>query len=111
MKIRKDSTINPFSELAQEEILNKLEEDSLFRWFANAKIKQEDSYKTKKIYFNRDNGFAWFDDIRGTHTRIFGKLEKENWYKFSHLLPIRIMSIYVDSTNNVHRFDVNLASY
>lgn len=112
MKVKNDSTINPFSDLTQEEILNKLEEDSLFRWFANAKLKQGDTYENKKVYFNRDNGFTWLDDISGTRTRVFGNLEKANWYKFSHLVtyPYYIY-IYVDSINNLHRFDVNLGNY
>jgi hypothetical protein len=112
MKIKKDSTINPFSDLSQEEILNKLEEDSLFRWFANAKIKQGNSYKTTKIYFNRDNGFTWLDDISGKRANVFGDLEKGNWYKFSHLVTYPYyVYVFVDSIKNIHRFDVNLANY
>jgi hypothetical protein len=112
MKVKKDSAINPLTELIQEEILTDLEEDSLFRWFANAKIPKGESYKTTKIYFNKDNGFMWLDDVTSQHSKVFGKLEKDNWYKFSHLLthPYYVY-IYLDSANNVHRFNVNLANY
>jgi len=52
MKVKKDSIINLFTDLYDEEILNKLEEDSLFRWFANINIEGQ-SYKNRKIYFNK----------------------------------------------------------
>ena len=111
MRVRKDSIINPFSALSNADILNKLEEDSLFRWFANVKI-EEGSYKDKKIYFDRDNGFTWLDDVERKRTRVFGSLEKDNWYKFSHLVSYPYyVYVYVDSSNKVHRFDVNLANY
>ncbi len=112
MKLKNDSIINFFSDLGQEEILNKLEEDSLFRWFANAKIKKEYSYKNARIYFNRDNGFTWLDDVSGKRTTIFGDLEQNTCYKFSHLVTYPFyVYIYIDSVNNVHRFDVNLSNY
>jgi hypothetical protein len=111
MRVKKDSIINPFSDLDNADILNKLEEDSLFRWFANVKIEGK-SYKDKKIYFNQDNGFTWLDDVERRRTKIFGNLEKDNWYKFSHLISYPYyVYIYVDSSNKVHRFDVNLANY
>ena len=53
MKVKKDSTINPFSDLNQSEILDKLEYDSSFSYFANVKIKPQESYQSKKIYFNK----------------------------------------------------------
>jgi hypothetical protein len=111
MRVIKDSIINLFSDLGNPDVLNKLEEDSLFRWFANVRI-EGSSYKDKKIYFNLDNGFSWLDDVEGKRTRIFGSLDKDNWYKFSHLVsyPFDIY-IYVDSSNKVHRFDVNMANY
>lgn len=111
MMVKRDSIINPFLDHNNADILNKLEEDSLFRWFANVKIEGK-SYKGKKIYFNQDNGFTWLDDVERKRSRIFGNLERGNWYKFSQLIsyPYYIY-IYVDSLNKVHRFDVNLANY
>lgn len=112
VKLKKDSTINPFSELIQEEILNKLEEDSTYIYYANAKIKQGESYKNKKIYFGKDNGFTWLNDNTEIRTRVLGNLQPKTWYKFSHLLtyPYYIY-VYIDSINKAHRFDVNLANY
>lgn len=110
MKLKKDSMINPFSDLSQEDILNKLEEDSSFIYVANIKIRQEESYKGKKIYFNRDNEFYWWTNQGNSKTKILGRLEAGNWYVFSRLNPY-YEYVYVDSVNKVHRFNVNLANY
>jgi hypothetical protein len=111
MAIRKDSIINPFSELNNREVLSKLEEDSLFRWYAIIKI-DGGNYENRKIYFNKDNGFTWLDDVENKRTMIFGNLEKGSWYKFSQLVsyPYDIY-IFIDSANVAHRFDINLANY
>lgn len=117
MKIKKDSAVNPFLELSQSEILNKLEEDSSFMHYSNVKISQGESYKNKKIYFNRYNGFYWGSKSRFNNTdtvKTVGNLQQGNWYKFSDLGLIThpyYIYIYVDSSNKVHRFDVNLANY
>ena len=111
MRLKRDSVID-LAHLNQVDIVNRLREDSSFLYYANVKIKQGDTYKNKKIYFNQDNGFTWLDDVSGIRTRNLGNLQKGNWYKFSHLVtyPYYIY-VYIDSINNVHRFDVNLANY
>lgn len=114
MKIKKDSVINPFLDLSQQEILGKLEEDTSFMHFANVKIKQGEGYENKKIYFNRDNGFYWGSKSRFNNdsTKTIGNLQQSTWYKFSHLVTYpHYVYIYVDSINNIHRFDINLANY
>jgi hypothetical protein len=115
MWVKKDSLINPFSDLSQGEILSKLEEDSSFRWFANVNIGKntEEIYRTKKIYFNKDNGFTWWVwNGANREKSILGNLETNTWYKFSGLVGYPyFVYIYVDSTNQVHRCDVNMANY
>ena len=114
MRVKRDSIINPFLDLSQGEILSKLEEDSSFRWFANVNIGKntEEIYRTKKIYFAKDNGFTWRDDVASRYTTIFGNLEIKTWYKFSGLVGYPyFVYVYVDSTNQVHRFDANMANY
>lgn len=114
MKVKMDSIINPFSELSQVEILDKLVEDSSFRWFGNANTSKNrvEIYRTKKIYFGKDNGFTWRDDVAGKDTNILGNLEINTWYKFSGLVGYPyFVYVYVDSTNKVNRFDVNMANY
>ena len=112
IRVKNDSTIDPFAELTQVDILNKLEPDSSFSWFANAKIKSGESYKNKKIFWNRDNGFPWWNRIAEAHAPVLGKLKKDHWYKLSHLLTHSYdIYIYVDSTNKIHRFDVEFSNY
>lgn len=74
--------------MSQQEILDKLEEDTSFMHYTNVKIKQGESYENKKIYFNRDNGFYWGSKSRYNNdsTKIIGNLQKSSWYKFSHLV-------------------------
>jgi hypothetical protein len=111
MKLKKDSVID-LSHLNQVDIVNRLEEDSSFRFYANVKIKQGESYRNKKIFFNKYNGFTWLNDVSGVDTPTLGDLQKGKWYKFSNLVTYPyFIYIYVDSLNNVHRFDVNLANY
>ena len=51
--------------------------------------------------------------LRKNAHRIFGNLEKDNWYKFTHLnnlILITFMYILIVQIK-VHRFDMNLANY
>ena len=110
MKLKKDSILQ-FPNISQEEILDNLEEDPSFVYYANVKTENQ-SFKGVKIYFNKDNGFNWTGEKSEETLRIIGKLEKNNWYKFSYLVtyPLHVY-IYIDGTNKVHRFNVNLANY
>jgi hypothetical protein len=116
MKVRQDSAINPFSDLSQSEILSKLEEDTAFMYFTNIRLKTGESYDNKKIFFDQDNGFYWGSKSRFNSSdtvKKIGNLQKNNWYKFSDLgtIEVQYIFVYVDSTNNVHRFDVWHANY
>jgi len=110
MKVKKDSTINPISNLNQSEILEKLEVDSSFIYTANVKINQNESYKEKKIYFNRDNGFFWWTSRGEKKNKILGKLQTNAWYEISRLNYYYYV-VYIDSVDKVHRFVINLANY
>jgi len=111
MKLKVDSNFKLSSNPENLEFIEYLKEDSLIQWFANVKIK-EDSYRGKKIYFNRDNGFTWLNDFENKRSSIIGALDRKSWYKFSNLVsyPFYIY-IYVDSANIIHRFDVNSSNY
>lgn len=117
MKVKKDSVINPLTEINNAELLGKLEEDTPFMHYANVKIKQGESYKGKKIYFNQYNGFYWGNKSRYNSddtTQTIGALQHGSWYRFSDLGVIGnpyYIYIYIDSTNTAHRFDVNLSNY
>ena len=111
MKLKKDSILN-LHNLNQINIVGKLEEDSSFIWYANVEMKPDNSFKEKKIYFNKDNGFDWGSEDPGIKTRTIGNLEKGNWYKFSRLVTFPYdVYVFVDSQNNIHQQDVNLANY
>ena len=118
MKLKKDSVINPFSDLPQTKILSKLEEDSSFRWEINLYPNKGQKFKDKKIYFNMDNGSDWYrrpeikmPEIR--KVRTIGNLNKNTWYKFSGIYDINqyYSCVYVDSTFKVHRFFINMANW
>ena len=114
MNVKRDSTINPFSDISQVEILSKLDVNSLFKWLANANTSssKEEIYRTKKIYFGKDNGFIWSDDVSHKEARVFGNLEAKTWYRFAGLVGYPyFVYVYIDSINQAHRFDVNLANY
>lgn len=110
MKIKKDSLINPFSDLSQAEILNKLEIDSTFIYSAVVKFNQGESYNEKKIYFNRDNGFYWWSNKGDVKNAVLGKLKANTWYEISGL-NYYYHIVYVDSSENVRLFLINLANY
>ena len=110
MNVKRDSLIDPFSELSQEDILKKLEVDSSFIYTANIKINQGESYKGKKIFFNKDNGFYWWTDQGEQKIKVLGKLQPDSWYEISGLTYYYYV-VYVDSTEKVHQFPVNVANY
>lgn len=111
MKLKKDSEISDLNNLSQEEIIRKLEEDKSFVFVANVKTNGV-KYSVRKVYFNKDNGFLWWTSDGSTKEKVIGNLQKDTWYKFSHLVtyPFYVF-VYVDSGNNVHSFNVNLANY
>ena len=111
MRLKKDSVID-LNNVNQVDIVNRLEEDSTFIYYANAKITPSSTYRDKKFYFNKDNGFYWWTERGNSKIRILGNLQKGNWYKFSHLVTyLYYIYVYVDSSNKIHRQDVNLSNY
>jgi hypothetical protein len=111
LRLKTDSTINPYSDLNQIELLEKLEDDTSFLFVGNVKYNGE-KYTTRKVYFNKKNEFFWWSDRGETKTETIGNLQKDNWYKFSNLVTYPyFVYVFIDSTNTVHRFDVNLANY
>lgn len=110
MIVKEDSTINPFSDLNQSEILRKLVNDTSFQYVANVKIPATENYKNKKIFFNKDNGFDWWTEQGERSTRILGELQAGNWYQISRLSHLDYI-VYIDSASIAHRFDINLANW
>lgn len=117
LKVRKDSTINPFLELNQVELLSKLEIDSTFFRYAAVRIEQGKDYSNHPIYFNKYNGFYWNTNEWPNNkdsVETIGDLQKNSWYRFSELGLLAhpyFVYVYVDSVNKIHQFDVNLSNY
>lgn len=111
MEIKKDSIINPSNNLGQDEILDKLEPDPSFSFFANVKINPDEDYKNKKIYFDKENDFYWIrDDFAKEKTKIIGKLLPNSWYEISKLNYYSYV-IYIDTLDKVHCYIINQANY
>lgn len=111
MRLKKDSLLD-VNRLSQSDVLSKLEEDSSFLYVANVTKIKEGSSKNSPVYFDKDNGFYWWSDKGESKKKTIGNLAKGNWYKFSNLVTYPYyVYVYVDSTNKVHRQDVNLANY
>ncbi|MFT3980773.1 MAG: hypothetical protein QM687_09915 [Ferruginibacter sp.] len=111
MNVKKDSTINPYINLSQEELLNKLEYDSTFLYTANVKIKDNENYREGKIYFDKENEFYWWSSGGNSKTKILGKLKAGSWYEFTRLKPYPYYIVFIDGTSAVHRFDINQVNY
>jgi hypothetical protein len=109
LKLKEDSVLDPFAVPGQDQLLKKLEVDSTFYWAANVKIRSGESYEGKKIYFNRDNGFYWWDQNRVRKTAVIGDLMKNSWYEITELYPGHII-VYIDSADKLHRFTINQAN-
>ncbi|RAJ06807.1 hypothetical protein LX64_01934 [Chitinophaga skermanii] len=111
VKVRKDSTLNPFLKLSQNEILERLEVDTSFCFTGSVKFNGE-QYSKRKVYFNKKNNFYWWSENRKKKKETIGNLEKNTWYQFSGLISYpNYLYIYIDSMNQPHRFDVNQSNY
>jgi hypothetical protein len=89
------------------EIGNKLEEDTTFVFTANVNFNGED-YSKRKIYFNKDNGFLWWEESNNLDSskKVLGELQLNTWYILAGLSNIRTLYyIYIDSQGKVHSFE------
>jgi hypothetical protein len=111
MRVKDGRTLD-LNLLSQENVLERLEEDSSFTYVANVRIGKGESYKDQRVYFNKDNGFYWWTDNGEAKTKTIGNLQKGCWYKFSHLVTYPYyVYVFADSANKIFRQDVNLANY
>jgi hypothetical protein len=88
-------------------IEGKLKQDISFVYRANVKYNGED-YATRKVYFNKDNGFLWWGDLHDSSStkKVLGELQQNTWYLLAGLSNVRTLYyIYIDSQGNVHRFE------
>lgn len=114
MEIKKDSILEPFSKLSQSALLSKLKVDSQYNWSGNVSVSvnKEEILASKTIFFSKNNGFEWWNDVTGEQTYILGDLKNNKWYRFSGLVGAPyLIYVYIDSTGQAHRFDVNISNY
>jgi hypothetical protein len=109
MRVKKDSALDAFAKPDQTELLKKLEYDSNFHYYARVFSKPGESYETKKIYFNRDNGFYWTTSDYSQKVKTIGDLQTNSWYEISGLTYYYYI-VYVDSVNKVHPYTINTAT-
>lgn len=109
MKVKKDSLLNPFSELSQNKLLDNLEYDSSFMYTAVIKIKSDENYQNKKIYFNRYNDFYWWTEYGTKKIKFIGDLQKNAWYEFTGLTSRYNHFIYIDSSGKGYSFKIDVA--
>lgn len=110
LNLKKDSTLNPFSNPPPAALTSKLKPDSSFWYVANVKIGKHAHYKNKKIYFNQDNGFYWWTPRGETRVKTIGKLQQNTWYEISRLTYYYHI-VYIDSAGNAHPFIINPSNW
>lgn len=85
---------------------NKLTKDENFSYGANVKYDGTD-YAQRKVYFNKDNGFLWWEDFHDSKStkKVLGELEKETWYLLGGLSSKgSLYYVYIDSLDKIYRF-------
>lgn len=111
LKLKKDSSMRSLPAVTVTELLNKLIIDSSFYYVANVKYNGQD-YSKRKVYFDDDNGFFWYTIDGESRKEKIGELEKNRWYWLAGVYINKTsIYIYVDSANQVHRFEVNQQNY
>ena len=108
MKPKANKTIN-LNDLNQGDVVDNLEFDSSFLYFAN--VNSTSALTSKKIYFNKDNGFVWGDNLGERVTNVLGNLKRNCWYRISLDTYQNKIYIFLDSLNCVHRQDVVPTNY
>lgn len=111
MKLKKTSQIIGLINPYEKELYYGLIKDSSFSFIANAKYNGE-SYLTRKVYFNRENGFVWrrppnIDISRSMTYNTIGKLQQDTWYLLAGLQLRSLFYIFLDSSDSLHVFKVS----
>lgn len=108
MKLKDSSNTIDLKNATNKEIENALVEDSSFLYMASVKYNGED-YSERKVYFNKDNGFAWKNNLHSSSgLKTIGELQIESWYFLVGLSRFRMYYyIYLDTSDSLHVFKVS----
>lgn len=120
MKFKDDTVSISSNDSCQPDIRNKLIEDPNFYYTANVKYNGE-SYSKRKVYFNKDNGFMWWEWKDGSEwwegrfksgKRVLGELERNTWYLLAGLSQFKTLYyVYIDTEGEVHYFTVMASNW
>lgn len=112
MKLKDSSQIIDLKDPSEPELYHGLIKDTSFSFVTNVEYNGED-YAKRKVYFNRNNGFAWTKSPDIDHDWIkyetIGELQQETWYLFYGLSKIHTTAyyVYIDSSDSLHVFKVS----
>ena len=109
MMLKDSSQFIDLKDPSESELYHGLIKDTSFAYKANIKYTGE-SYTKRKVYFNRDNGFAWCN-LNNMHSdceqKIMGELQRNNWYLLALSQFKTLRYVYIDSLDSLHTYQVN----
>lgn len=70
-------------------------------------------FSSRRVFFNKYNGFNWYKMDREHNDRIFGNLHLRSWYLFTGLFHTSATYVYayIDEMGNGHLYTVSLSNY
>jgi hypothetical protein len=109
MKLKDSTQSIDLKDPSEPELYHGLIEDTSFSYTANVKYNGED-YAKRKVYFNRDNGFLWWNDLHKSSStkKILGELQQDTWYLLAGLSQFKTLYyVYLDTSDSLHVFKVS----
>lgn len=108
MKLKDSSkTIDP-KDPTDMELYHGLIKDTSFTYTGFVEYNGE-SYTTRKVYFNRDNGFLWYEDFpkSGSTKKTLGGVQQDTWYLLAGLSKFKTLYyVYLDTSDSLHVYKV-----
>ncbi|MDF3076270.1 MAG: hypothetical protein K0S09_159 [Sphingobacteriaceae bacterium] len=108
MSLKDSSDSINLENVAPSDLLEKLIKDSAFVYRANVKYNGI-AYSSRKVFFNRDNGFLWWADSHKSSStkKILGQLRPKTWYLLAGLSNVKtLFYVYIDGSGNLHTVKV-----
>ena len=100
------------TEATVQKLLQGLVKDTTFSFTANVTYNGE-KYSKRKVYFNENNGFVWWDDINVNLSKnVLGVLQTSTWYFLGGLGEEKTLYyVYLDSIDSLHTFRVPASAW
>lgn len=109
MKLKDSSKTIDLKDPSEPELHHGLIKDTSFSYRGFVEYNGED-YDKRKVYFNRDNGFLWWENFPKSDStkKILGELQQETWYLLAGLSQFKTLYyVYLDSSDSLHVFKVS----